>query len=381
MSKAGLAAFLALSVLFAAPAFAASKREQARALIAKKDYAPALQIYNSIAPTASDAGLLAEYAYALALMGFADPALAQLDHAFILDARNQDVLFFGSAILAALGQADAARELERPEPDWLPDSGLALGALSPARTPGDLRGEFAAVNLLMLQKRYVTASDRFARLTREHPNLPLAWAGYAIALEKIGAYHAAAAAVAKDRELSTQDNADARKLKAEHQAELEARPPLKSHTAKDSRRGNQDLKDRMYFYLGAGLNHSSGMTLDTISARAGRYLSDHLDASADASTVKGFTAGSNAGYNGSSFGASLRYSVPWGSSPVNITIASRLSYTPGPGDNFSALISPGISLFIGPGSIDVSYDIGLEGALKDTQTLSAGYTAYFGGKP
>ena len=355
----------------AAPAFSAT-RENARELLKKSDYLNAVEDYSDLSHGSLEPALFAEYAYALALLGFADPALAQLDRAFLLDARNPDVLYFASEIFAALGQMEAAYDLGSPEPQWLWYSELKLAPLSPERPRANMQSETAAVNLLIAQGRYITASDRLARLITEYPKVAAFRAGYAVALEELGAYRTAAASIAKERELSGAGNASAEKIKAEHQAELEALTSLRAQHPVRQENEAVSYKGRMLLFLGGSYSHASGGALYNINARAGRFITEHLDVSA--------TAGYTKGNGGGNYGLSLRQGIPlWYGAPLELTAASIVSYSPAAGDNFSAVVSPGISVFIGPGSVDVSLDIGVEGPLKNTKTLSAGYTTYFGG--
>lgn len=368
--KAILAGVL-LNCFLISPAWAASLRSQARELLKKQDFSGAVAAYKAIPKGSSDAGLVAEYAYSLALLGFTDLALTQLDRAFIEDAASAEVLYFGSSVLLAMGLEEAAQEISRPAPVWMANSRTALENLEPERELGDFEGELASANLLMTQMRYVSASVRFKRITEKYPDEGIAWAGYAIALEKMGAYRAAARAVEKDIELSEPEE-QSMKVKTAYKSELESQPPLKSL------RANRALQGRYLAFMGGSLNRTSGNTVSNLNVRMGKFFTNRFDAALNAGVVSGNISSSQDGVNA---GASARYHQPLPLAlPLNGTIGLRLSYDPAPSDNFSIYFSPGLSYFLSDSSIDLFLDIALSGPLKNSQTLSLGYSVYFGGK-
>ena len=106
----------------------------------------------------------------------------------------------------------------------------------------------------------------------------------------------------------------------------------------------------------------------------GKFLTNRIDAGASA----GFTSGSD--YSGLSFGVSGRYNKPLQvAMPLNFTAGARLKYQPGPENNFAMVLSPGLSYVLANGALDLYLDFALTGPSKGTQTLSLGYTIYFGG--
>ncbi len=93
--------------------FAFSSADKARVLLRNQDFAKATIEYSHIASGSRNPALVAEYSYALILAGQYDLALSQLDRAFIMNADNADVLFFGSKILDSFGFKEVASELEQ----------------------------------------------------------------------------------------------------------------------------------------------------------------------------------------------------------------------------------------------------------------------------
>ena len=65
--------------------------------------------------------------------------------------------------------------------------------------------------------------------------------------------------------------------------------------------------------------------------------------------------------------------------PLNFTAGTRLEYQPGPANNLAFVLSPGLSYVLANGALDFYLDFSLTGPNKGSQTLSLGYTVYFGG--
>jgi len=381
---------LFLAVLSIGPAFAASQStEKARAAVLSGDLHAAITAYAAIGSGSQNAALSAEYGWVLTKAGYIDLGLAQIDRALQLDKTDADVLYYTSSVLASLGLAEATEEFSRPAPVWL----LGNEKLSDDYFQNDLAGPFlkdinAGTGLLM-QRRYASAVDRFHRMTKKYPSERQAWAGYAIALESIGAYKAAARAVAKDIKLSelsapsVRPDAKTRDMLISHQKELEARPALETptETPTQKKKANDFLKGRYLVFFGGSVNHTSTTTSDTIinlNARAGKFLTNQFDVGLNASLISGY---SSSDYNGVSVGISARYLTPLPvTAPLSFTLGTRLQYTPGPTtDKTSIYLSPGLSYFLSDGSLDLTLDLGLAGPLKNTRTISVGYTMYLGG--
>ncbi|MBI4351183.1 MAG: hypothetical protein HY550_07070 [Elusimicrobia bacterium] len=351
---------------------AGSPREKARESALDGAYADAVAAYNPLARGSRDAVLAAEYAYALALAGNGELALAHLDRAFLADAANPEVMFFGSAVFQALGMKLVANELHRPPPAWLAGGAPEIAALKlPAGEYPDL---IAAANLFVYQRRYASAAAHFAALVRAYPDEQLPWAGYAIVLEKLGVFKAAAKAVEKDIKLAGEEDRETMNLRAAHKKELEARPPVAYNPAP---KVNEMLKGRYLVFLGLNYTHTEAASVINLNTRLGKFLTNRIDAGASA----GFTSGyDDSDYNGLSFGVSGRYNKPLPvSMPLNFTAGARFEYQPGPENNFAIVLSPGLSYVLANGALDLYLDFALTGPSKGTQTISLGYTIYFGG--
>lgn len=374
--------FLLFVMIMVAPSvFALNQQvEKARTEVLSGDLSLAVQDYSDNVQGSQDAVLKAEYGWVLVKAGYVDLGLAQLDRALQLDPTNTDVLYYTSAVLKQLGQSEAAAEISRPEPQWLEHSSIENKTIVEERAQSDLGESYKSdINVgtgLLMQRRYASAVERYHLLTKAYPNEKYVWAGYAIALESIGAYKASAQAVEKDIKLSGKSDEKIREMMISHKKELEARAPLE--TPNEKKKANSYLKGRYLIFFGGSVNRTTSDTYVNINGRAGKFLTDHVDVGINAGFITGY---SNSDYNGLSFGISGRYLTPLPvSAPLSFAIGTRLQYAPSPSsDKTSIYLSPGLSYFLQNGSIDLTVDLGLAGPLKDTKTISVGYTMYIGG--
>jgi len=364
------AALAAALLACATQAKADSKLDAARAVLQSTSPAQAVALYAPICAQSTDAERAAEYAYALAVAGYYDAAVTQMDRALIAAPLNADVRFFLSKLLSFAGLEDAAKEQHAAPPDWLKTQPASPGKLQTAPASGDMDAQLAYINALMEQQRYVQSTLMFARLCDANPKESQCWAGYALSLEKISACKSAAKAV--ERDIAASDSDEHCQLAAKYKAELEKQPPLVYGTV-----AKPALKGRYLAYVGGGLSSSGGETYYNLNGRIGKFLSERFDLSVTAGLNGG---NSDSDYNGISYGFIGRYNVPLPFGlPLNGTIAASLQRTPQPSDSMALLFSPGLSYFMDNGSFDISWDWAATGSYKGSSTVSAGYTIYFGG--
>lgn len=328
----------------------------------------ALLKYSEAVKKTNAAPVLAEYAYAYAYAGVPEAALFNIDRALIAEPLNPEVRFYLSEIFNAFGLEDAAAEFSVPVPVWLKTL-LKLPPLDITAPSGDFEKIVLDIEQLMSQKRYAQSSVLLDRLCKKQPDNARSYAGYALALEKLGAYKSAAAQARKNLELS---QAQERKSTAEaYIRNIEKRPPLKYSTSPD-----QPLKGRYLAFFGGGLNRTGGATTYSFNSRAGKFLSDRVDISANMA-INGGNPVSD--YNGMTLGVGGRYNEPLSFAPVNGTLAAKLERVPAPDKNLTFLISPGLSYFLRDSSVDLFWDLALSGTYAGSVTMSLGYTVYFGG--
>jgi len=365
-------AVLLLASLSAAPAYSGPDKTliSARETILSSTSTPqdALLKYNAAARKSAAPAVMAEYAYALAYAGLGEDALYQLDRALLAEPLNAEVRFYLSEILNAFGLDDASAELAAPVPGWL-GTPLELPRLETAPPPPGTDAAVAEVNRLLAQKRLAEAAVLLDRLCRVWPGNARYRVGYAMALEKLGAYKAAAAQARRDMELS--ESPERKAVAAAFAAELEKRPPLKYHATPVN-----TLKGRYLAYLGGSLNRADSRTTYALNGRVGKFISERLDVSANAGINN---SNANSDYNGLTLGTALRYNLPLGFEPISATLAAKAERIPAPDKNLTMLLSPGLTYFTRAGSLDWFLDIALSGAYSGSVTMSMGYTIYFGG--
>ena len=163
-------------------------------------------------------------------------------------------------------------------------------------------------------------------------------------------------------------------MQASYKQELEARPALETPP---KTKANEMLKGRYLVFFGGSVNHTTSATIINLNGRAGKFLTNHIDAAINVGLISG---NSSSDYNGATFGVSGRYLTPLPiEAPLSFALGARLQYAPGPADQTTIYLSPGLSYFLPNGSLDLTLDLGLAGPLKDTKTISVGYTMYLGG--
>ncbi len=328
----------------------------------------ALIKYTEASKRSIAAPVTAEYAYALAWGGVPEAALFNMDRALIEAPLDAGVRFYLSEIFNAFGLEDASSELAAPVPGWL-KAPLKLPVLDVPAPTGDLEHALAVINLLMVQKRYVESAVLFDRLCKANASAGQCYAGYAIALEKLGAYKSAAAEAEKDLALS--DVPGHRTVAQAYITGLEKRAPLKYGVSPE-----QGLKGRYLAFLGGNVSNAPGYSAYSVNGRVGKFISDRFDLSVNGGLNGG---NSDSDYNGLTLGCSGRYNAPLSFLPVNGTLGAKAERIPAPEKGLTFLLSPGLSYFMRNSSVDVYLDIALAGAYSGSRTLSVGYTFYFGG--
>jgi len=222
--------------------------------------------------------------------------------------------------------------------------------------------------MLMSQRRFAQAAVQYDKLCEGNQAEPRCHVGYALALERLGSYKAAAAEASKNFALYKAPEPQA--ITKAFIDDLAKRPPLKSSSVAEP-----TLKGRYLLFTGGSLNRADDRTLYSFSTRVGKFLSERIDVSANAS-INGGNELSD--YNGLTLGAVGRYNTPLSVIPINLTLAAKGERIPAPEKNFTFLLSPGLSYFIKDSSIDLFFDVAMNGPYSGSVTVSLGYTIYFG---
>lgn len=373
MTKNSIALLLCALAVFASCSVAAPDKTllSARELSILPAVSPqdALLKYSEAVKKTNAATVLAEYSYALAYAGLGEAALTSIDRALIAVPLHPEIRFYLSEIFNAAGLEDASSELSAAVPAWLKGKPLKLPALEVAAPVGDFDTAAASLNMLMAQRRYAQAAVQYDRLCKASQAEPRCHVGYALALERLGAYKAASAEAAKN--LSLYKDPEPHFITKAFIEDLNKRPPLKL-----SSENKPTLKGRYLLFTGGSLNRADDRTLYSFSTRVGKFLSERIDVSANAS-INGGNELSD--YNGLTLGAVGRYNTPLSFAPLNLTLAAKGERVPAPEKNFTFLLSPGLSYFIKDSSVDLFFDVAMTGPYSGSVTMSLGYTIYFGG--
>jgi len=312
--------------------------------------------------------VLGEYAYALAYAGLGEAALTSIDRALIAEPLHPEIRFCLSEIFNAAGLESASDDISAAAPAWLKGKQIKLPKLGVPAPAGDFEAAAASINMLMAQRRYAQAAVQYDRLCEGNQAEPRCHVGYALALERLGAYKAAAAEASKN--LALYKDPEPQAITKAFIDDLARRPPLKLSSV-----DKPTLKGRYLLFTGGSLNRADDRTLYSFSTRVGKFLSERIDVSASAA-INGGNELSD--YNGLTLGAVGRYNTPLSFVPLNLTLAAKGERVPAPEKNFTFLLSPGLSYFIKDSSIDLFFDVAINGPYSGSVTMSLGYTIYFG---
>jgi len=178
-----------------------SALDAARASVISEDFSKAVSAYaNLVQKDSVNASLNAEYAYALALSGIYDAALARLDRIWLANSGNSDVNFFASQVFALMGYEMLAVEFGQQieagtVPAWISSAASGLLDKYSDRMPGDNMSEggdvvtdFQRANRLTAQNYNLMAIAMFEGIITGYPGEYLPYVGSSIALEKAGMY-------------------------------------------------------------------------------------------------------------------------------------------------------------------------------------------------
>jgi len=183
---------------------AAISSENARVLILTENINSAIVIYaRLISKDSTNVSLNSEYAYALALGGIYDAALARLDRFWSRKANNTDADYFASQIFILMGYDQLASEFWKQRdvnktPSWISAKANVLSQKYKRRNPevsegrDELVNRFKRANRLAAQNYTTQSLALFEEITTQYTNEYLLYVGYSIALEKAGLFEKSA---------------------------------------------------------------------------------------------------------------------------------------------------------------------------------------------
>lgn len=174
--------------------------EKARDYLISEKISDAIIAYSLPVKISSDPSLISEYAYALALGGFYDAALIQLDRLWSIDQTSADVNYFSAQIFALMGYNELASEFWKEsatsrKPVWIAASKLSIllqknkrkYPVSAILNQEEIKANFKRANELASDDSYFQALALFQEIVNQYPNEFLPYVGFSITLEKIGA--------------------------------------------------------------------------------------------------------------------------------------------------------------------------------------------------
>lgn len=282
--------------------------DAARAYIISEDFSKAVSTYALLLQKDSaSVSLNAEYAYALALNGIYDAALARLDRIWTPNSYSTDVNFFTSQVFALMGYDMLAIEAGKKiaagsTPAWI--SSAAPGFLENYRdrmpgdnmsSDGDVVSDFRAANRLTAQNYNLMSIAMFEGIITGYPNEYLPYVGSSIALEKAGMYEKSAETIeqalaiigenSEHQEIKQMLETRLAEIRGKHLTEGEKSNTILPATLKADAKGR-----RMLAYAG-GMFSPSYISL---TGRLGTFISDAGSLSADFGVTSG---GSGASLN------------------------------------------------------------------------------------
>lgn len=343
----------------------------------------AISAYSRIlAKDTANSLLISEDAYALAVGGFYDAALIRMDRIWNIGCgANPEVNFYVAQALALMGYDDIANEFWNnvkylKAPSWISSEIKNLSDKFKRKQSGyillsgDLKSDFKRANELAFNRKYFEAIILFDELTKKYPNVVPPYLGYAITLERAGAYTNASKVIDRIDSIIG-DNpkySDLKSTLANHQSVIRKHVSLQGVQGQMLGQPKAMVGERppMMAYLGGTIMPSSFY----MSGKLGYFMTDNFNASMDVglSRVSQTTS--------SSLGLSMyahRKTFVWGLGlQSNYSDALSLSYKASVGLSFMNKSRTS--------SFDVLWDcnIGLSSGNPVTLGLSIGKSFYFG---
>jgi tetratricopeptide (TPR) repeat protein len=260
--------------------------EGARALVLTGNLDKAVSYYSFlIGKDSANISLNGEYAYALALDGIYDAALARLDKAWNIRGKNTDIVFYASQVYALMGYDLLADELgqgsgNNSAPDWISSNVSKLiekykyRSSEPEAGQEDVVTRFKRANRLTAQDKALEAIALFEGIVNQYPDEYLPYVGYSIALERNAMYNKSAQAIEKAISLAgdSPENASERQLLDQRLVSIRSRISTGEKVTKSGtlEKLSNKLTGNSYKYTAyAGGTISKSFT--SLSARFGTY--------------------------------------------------------------------------------------------------------------
>lgn len=358
--------------------------EKARDYVLSGKINEAIVTYASPAKNSNDPVWITEYAYALALGGFYDAALIQLDRLWLIEQVPAEVHSFSSQIFALMGYDKLAGEFwkesaQNRTPFWIASKSQLLLQQNRRKSPAvvpmnheELKAKFKRANELASQNSFFQAIVLFQEITDQYPDEYLPYVGFSITLEKIGALEASVHALEKGISLigSEAEQQQIRQFMVNRLVAISQKFKATSGSTTLKMQPMNVAEDKgpqMMAYVG-GMSTSAATNLN---CRFGYFISGKSNTAIDVGMTK-TSAGSSSNFGLSMYSREKIFVMGYG---IQATIRDGSSA-------FYAKLSVGLSLMNKKRT--ASYDIFLDGnmglakgAIK-TFNMSVGRSMYFG---
>jgi tetratricopeptide (TPR) repeat protein len=358
---------------------------KARNLILAENINEAIASYAIlISKDSTNATLLAEDAYALALGGIYEAALMRLDQSWSMGANSADVNYLTGQVFALMGYDEITNEVWKSSekystPSWVASKATLL--LEKYKTKNskllkisreELLAKFKLANDLASKSSYFRSIALFHQITNLYPNEYLPYVGYSIAMEKTGALNKSAQTIEKAISL-VGNNAEDREKKQFLEQRLayinQKMTLLPAGTLPGLSRTIVPIGElpQMMAYIGGMASPS----FTNLNGRIGYFMTGASNASLDFGLTK--SAGVSSTNLGLSFYERSKYSV-YGAGFQLASVSGKTVYY--------LKLSVGLSIMnrVRTSSFDLFLDInyGMKKGDVSTYSLSVGKGIYFG---
>jgi tetratricopeptide (TPR) repeat protein len=358
---------------------------KARNLILAENINEAIASYALlISKDSTNATLLAEDAYALALGGIYEAALMRLDRSWSIGANSADVNYLTGQVFALMGYVDITNEIWKPSekyntPSWIAPKASAL--LDKYKTKSqnmsiknreELIASFKLANELASKNLYFQSIALFHEITNLYPNEYVPYIGYSITMEKTGALGKSAQTIEKAISLIGNNAEDAEKKRSLEQRLISVRQKMTLLPAGTLPGLYQMIVPvgelpQMMAYIGGMASPS----FTNLNGRIGYFMTGASNASLDFGITK--SAGVSSTNLGLSFYERSKYSV-YGAGFQLASVSGNTVYY--------LKLSVGLSIMnrVRTSSFDLFLDVnyGLKKGDLSTYSLSVGKGIYFG---
>lgn len=277
-------------------------RRQCRDLILSGSFDEAVRGYAALVESARaardeiagvDEELLAEYAYSLALAGYFDGAVVNIDRARLLGKTHTD--FYTAQILSLMSYPELAAEFwtdSQEAPSWIAGAYKSLVdkyKSTPVINGSDLETSFRKANMLASRRQFVQSVVIYQELADNYPGNAAVHVGYSTVLEKMNRLPAAARELQKGISGLSPEQAAASEAFNAHLVSLNAQ--IKDSAPKNwFDRLMDEYEPSTMLYAGG----AAGTDVFSLSGRLGFYTNNNISGSLNIGYAY---AGSNHSFN------------------------------------------------------------------------------------